>query len=245
MRCDPVSEGCANCWHLRMCKRMAGNPKFKKEERAVYKGGKFLLRSEELDAPLRLKKPARIGVQFMGDLFHEDVPFQMIRDIFRVMMKNNRHTYIILTKRPERLKKWMGVNYDPETSHRFIKNYPNIWFGITAENQIHADERIPVLLSIPAAKHFVSVEPMLGQVDLEVYLQRFACDTRDFKTNVIVPKGTRIDWVIAGPETGSGARSCCTNTQNFVNDLYWQCDAAGVPFFDKRKTVWIERRWPR
>jgi protein gp37 len=143
----------------------------------------------------------------------------------------NRHTYLILTKRPERLMKWMRINYDPETMHRFAEEQPNIWLGVTAENQVRADERIPILLSIPAAVHFVSAEPLLERVDL-CYSAFNGADS--------LQKMTGIDWVIAGPETGSGAREY---KAEWIQDMADQCGPAGVPFFDKSKNF-IRREWP-
>ena len=243
MRCGRVSEGCANCWHLRRCGMLANNPVIKKEERAVYKGGKFLLRSEELDAPQRVKKPfgsaqgrpARIGVQFMGDLFHEDVKDGWIIKIFEAMhpdiLSPSQHTFLILTKRPKRM-----ADFFAKYTKQGTLPWKNVWLGVTVENQTRADERIPILLSIPAAKHFVSVEPMLDPVHLDKWL---------------LPEADLIDWVIAGPETplrqgtsagqaGTGARACLCY---WMGDLLSECREAGIPFFDKRED-YLERKMP-
>lgn len=103
MRCSPVSAGCKNCWHLAMCKRHAANPRLPADVRAARNGGPPILLTDELDAPLRLRKPARIGVQFMGDLFHEDVPFEFIDKVFATMALCPQHTFQVLTKRPGRM----------------------------------------------------------------------------------------------------------------------------------------------
>jgi len=168
MRCTPVSEGCANCWHLAMANRLAKNPVIPKDRRKAYAGGKPVLIESEIDAPLKRKKPAIIGVNFMGDLFHPDVSDEMIDAVFSVMAQDicsplhglntpTRHTYLVLTKRPERI-----LEGHPE----FFERWPNIWLGVTCENQQTADERIPILLQIPAAVRFVSIEPMLSKIDL-------------------------------------------------------------------------------
>lgn len=229
MRCDRVSEGCANCWHLTRAAMLANNPVIKPEERAVYKGRKpFLLRREELDAPLRLKKPARIGVQFMGDLFHEAVDTHWIDDILEVIGACPQHTFLMLTKRPENIERKLYEVTEAHGCRELGGNdyLPNLWLGVTVENQMRAEKRIPILLSILAEKHFVSVEPMLGPVHLDKWLLKEA---------------DLIDWVIAGPETGPEARPCFCY---WMMDLLSECREAGIPFFDKRED-YLMREWPR
>ena len=119
-----------------------------------------------------------------------------------------RHGFLILTKRPERMRAAIDNIYDPADVLRLL---PNVWLGVTAETQEWADKRIPILLQTPAAVRFVSVEPMLGPVDLEPYLHG-------------------IDWVICGAETGPRARPI---EETWVYDLVAQCRMAGVPFWFK------------
>ena len=170
MRCRAVSEGCAHCWHLGMADRLIENPMIKSTERDAYAGHDTpIIREKEIKKPIATKVPGRIGVQFMGDLFYEGVGFDQIHRIFDVMWRAERHTFLVLTKRPERMFEFMtqkGITgmYGNEWPLR------NVWLGVTAENQARADERIPILLQIPAAVRFVSVEPMLGPVDLRRYL---------------------------------------------------------------------------
>ena len=171
MRCTRVSEGCEHCWHLTMADRLAKNPKLPLELQEAYAGGRPVLRNglpasisrsvDELSAPLRRKKPAVIAVQFMGDLFHEDVPEDAIADIWDVMLTASQHTFLVLTKRPALLLKNLDRCYaDNEPP------FSNIYLGVTVENQQAADERIPILLQIPAAGHWLSIEPVLSAIEL-------------------------------------------------------------------------------
>jgi protein gp37 len=156
----------------------------------------------------------------MGDLFHPEVHDQWLLDIWHIMEHSQQHTFLILTKRPLSARSFL-LSRDP---------MKHIWIGVTAENQARADERIPILLSIPAAVHFVSCEPLLEPVDIGLYLPGISRHYSDV-----------LNWVIAGPETGQKPREC---KPEWITDLWRQCQAAGVPFFDKREQF-IERRWPK
>lgn len=190
MRCTPVSEGCANCWHLKFANRHAHNPKFSKEMRKAYSGGEPYLREDELIRPFKLKKPSRIGVQFMGDLFYEHVYFEWIDQVLEVVMRNPRHIFIFLTKRPLIMQFYFNniINNTMGTWDRFRKSVSfydachrsviklrkgkvieNLWLGVSVENQEQANKRIPILLEIPAAVRFVSVEPMLSKIYISDY----------------------------------------------------------------------------
>jgi len=186
-----------------------------------------------LDLPTKWKKPRRIFVNSMGDLFHEDVPREIHEEIFARMCLMKWHTFMILTKRPERMKLAFGGRVVPA----------NVWLGVTAENQARADERIPILLEIPAAVHFVSVEPMLGPVGLEQYFLSDA-DKAAHEDQLLEPiegfNYRKIRWVIAGPETGPRAREC---EGWWIQHLAAECKQAGIPFFDKRGSAFV-RQWP-
>ena len=212
MRCTPVSEGCTHCWHLAMCNRMKSNPKLSARERCVYGGecAPFLM-EHRLDAPLKRKKHARIGVQFMGDLFYEDVKTEDIYRIIVRMEEAKQHTFLILTKRPKRMLELMN-------NPKWFAENPHIWLGVTAENQARADDRIPILLQIPAAVRFISYEPALGPLtELYEYLQ-----------------WNQLHWVIAGCESGPGRRPAKIE---WFRDLKDQCVEAEIPFFLKQCEV--------
>ncbi|MFA5107746.1 MAG: phage Gp37/Gp68 family protein [Patescibacteria group bacterium] len=219
--CDPISEGCKNCYARRMSHRLAGRFGYPESPHEF----DVTLHPDRLELPLHWKKPRMVFVNSMGDLFHDDVKDEWIKTVFNAMatdiLQPCWHTYLILTKRPQRMADFFVKN-----TTRGTLPWKNIWLGVTAENQVRADERIPVLLSIPAAVHFVSVEPMLDQMFLRGYL---------------IHPGNKLDWVIAGPETGAGARPC---NPAWIFDLWKQCHLACIPFFDKRDYVNLERRWP-
>lgn len=230
--CTPISEGCAHCYAKRMARRLAGRCGYPRGD-----GFEVTLHPDRLDQPLRWKKPRRVFVCSMGDLFHERVPFYGIADVFHTMMGEcsgeaaPRHIYQLLTKRPWRAldffawlakqdghdEAWLGGLGAWMRYQRALPSY--IWLGVTAENQARADERIPLLLQTPAAVRFVSVEPMLGSVDM------------DFGIPCAGQPANNVDWVICGGETGPGARPM---DPGWARDLRDQCRAADVPFFMKK-----------
>jgi protein gp37 len=164
----------------------------------------------------------------MGDLFHETVKFEWIDQIIGMISDNPQYTFIFLTKRPERCLeffKWFGNEikrngFDsvPTQSDNPLDYYdplPNIWIGVTVENQ-EQTKRIDELIKIPAAVHFISVEPMLENLNLEKWLS---------------PEKSKIDWVICGAETGRKSRYM---NPAWVRSLRDQCKESGVPFFMKK-----------
>lgn len=168
--CTPVSEGCANCYAKRMANRLRGRCGYPEDDPFS-----VTFHKNRLDEPFR-GKPSRYFVCSMADLFHEHVPIQTILTVFdhaeQAALKFG-HIFIFLTKRPKRMRqaveKWLELGRPIVGSSAENNPFP-FWLGVTAENQARADERIPILLQIPAAVRFVSVEPMLGPVDLRPYL---------------------------------------------------------------------------
>ena len=219
MRCNKVSPACDNCWHLAMCERFAKNPMFPEWKRGIYAGKSTpQIDKKEIDAPLKRVAASVIGVQFMGDLFHDDVADWMLDGIFDRIFYNgiSHHTFIILTKRPERMRDYLSQDH-----FSGCNDWANVWLGVTVENQEMADRRIPELLVIPAVRHFISVEPMLNPVFL-----------RDEWMTIMNLHS--INWVIAGCESGPGARTMQTEWARSLKD---QCVDAGVPFFLKQMMV--------
>jgi protein gp37 len=183
-----------------------------------------------LSNPLKIKKPSMIFVCSMGDLFHDDVSESITDEILDVIAACPQHIFIMLTKRPQNIERKLYAS-TPECGCRHLGGgdyLPNVWLGVTAENQARADERIPILLSIPAAVRFVSVEPMLGPVDLQ-YNRGWMEPFHD--TDAMLNKTPRIDWVICGGETGPGARPMHPVWARSLRD---QCHTARVPFFMKK-----------
>lgn len=314
--CEIVSAGCKNCYAMKMAKRLEamGQANYTGltktvNGRAVWTNTVRCL-PEKLEEPLRWKKPARVFVNSMSDLFHERVAFEFVDFVFATMALAPQHTFQILTKRPERMREYlndMGVvrricekaylqhrsfhrGDAPEFStsdtrafrrrekawwdhvgeltawtvlgsiaaQRFERNepnlshpswvkwpLPNVWLGVSVEDQKTADERIPLLLQTPAAVRFVSYEPALGPVDF----QRLAVVDRgpyEAASGIDALNGAkwwcsdqgeygedceRLDWVIVGGESGPGARPAHPDWFRSVRD---QCQAAGVAFFFKQ-----------
>jgi len=175
------------------------------------------LHPDRLRQPGRWQKARRIFMCSMGDLFHNDVPFSFIERIWQIMCGSGAHTFLVLTKRPERMAEfiaWCGKSV-----------VSNIHLGVTVENQQRADERIPILLNTPAAVRFVSVEPMLSGIDLDRALWTHMAD----KGGPYV-EGVALNGVICGPENGPRARPMDLDWARSLRD---QCVSAGVSFYFK------------
>ena len=197
-----------------------------------------------LDKPLHWRKPRRIFVNSMSDTFHEKVPFEFQAKIFDIIGKCHQHTFQILTKRVDNMCAFLNRYYDDPAYDNAPKNYKHCWLGVTCENQKTADERIPILLQIPAAVRFVSIEPMLGPIELRCIIgdprRRCVYDclrgTVAVQNNVVKdPVCGSIDWVIVGGESGPNARPMHPDWVRGIRD---QCIAVKVPFFFKQWGKW-------
>lgn len=257
--CSRVSAGCMNCYAEGIAARFCGagqpyegtiNPETKRWN------GTIKLVPEKLAEPLRWQRPRLVFVNSMSDLFHEDVPFEFIDKVFAVMALAQPHTFQVLTKRPERMLEYMnsgdgeggsrlgaivGMLRDapeswPEPPHPIPWPLPNVWLGVTVENQEAADERIPLLLQTPAAVRWVSMEPLLGAVDLTdlqlgngVHFDALYCDVEPEDDEPY--NGAILNWVVVGGESGPHARPMHPDWARSLRD---QCAEAGVPFLFKQ-----------
>lgn len=217
--CSPISEGCKFCYAKRMSNRLKGRFGYPEDDPF-----KVTFHPDRLDQPLKWNKSRRIFVCSMGDLFHENVEYHQINEIFGMMYKCD-HTFLLLTKRPKRM-------YDFLDNHIYMgaywfaldpKYHANIWLGITAENQQCFDERWLILAQIPAAKRFVSIEPMLEDVNIDIF-------------------APWPDWVIVGGLSLPGGKIQAPKRE-WVDSIVEQCSDAGVPIFLKPNAQYpIERR---
>lgn len=227
--CTKVSPGCASCYIER-------TPAFRMTGQRFERGRiPVRLHHDRLEQPLHWRKPRRVFVVSMGDLFHEDVPDEFICSVFAHMdvALHRGHTFQVLTKRPERMRRLLAdedfaemvaytsseenvfTEYEGWESIEWAWPLPNVWLGVSVENQRMADERIPLLLDTPAAVRFLSCEPLLGPLDLTPWLSESKAKTAlrgyyrgpggGFKTPPVdVKPPPFIDWVIVGGESGPG-----------------------------------------
>lgn len=233
------SPSCDACYARSMAIRFAGGKVFPN-------GFDVTLFPERLEQPLHWKKPRNVFVCPTGDLFHDDVPFEFIEQVVHHTQYARQHIYQFLTKRAERMAAfwcWFSNRncIDPDSPDL---PYPNVWLGVTAENQEMADERIPVLLQVPAAVHWVSIEPMLGPMMLENYFSYSDyCPGHDWGDPGYPPiecsfceHHPGVDWIVVGGESGPKARP--TNP-NWVRSIRDQCQAVGAPFYMKQWGCWV------
>jgi protein gp37 len=217
--CTRVSAGCANCYAERFSRRLKG---MKKTARKYRHGFRPVYHPQEITRPYFWKKPSCIFISSMGDLFHEAIPLNFIAYVIKVVIDCQRHRFMMLTKRPERMREFF-CDYLP---HRFdiaLSQLDNLWIGVSVENQAEAEKRVPELLKIPTRHRFLSCEPLLDQVSLHL-----------FDMTCRMQSGKRLNellhLVIIGSETGSGARQMrlCD-----LVDLTMDCDFLDIPVFIK------------
>ena len=246
--CSKVSPGCDNCYMFAQWPRLRGM------KVNGYQGDpdKPVIHDARLDIPFGWKKPRKVFINSMSDTFHRDVPYDFIDDMFRAMLWNDRHIFQVLTKRPGIAAHW----WENRGKKLMAAGWPrHIWLGTSVESQKY-QPRMRVLTRVPAPIRFVSVEPMLGPVDLQLgrfnkshidtsytYWEWHKC-SEDFRIRQScgtprqhdchpdkVHGGPPVSWVIVGGESGRSPRPM---KEEWVKDIRDQCESAGVAFFFKQ-----------
>jgi len=254
--CTEISPGCANCYAARLAAtRLRNVSAYKGLASLVQHGKKPLWKQqvrfnlERLEEPLHWRKPRKIFVCDMSDLFHEKVPQEWIAKIFQVMFRADWHTYQILTKRAGRMREIMQ---DLTTYSTMFggKPLPHVWLGVSVENQRFADERIPMLLETPAAVRWISAEPLLGPINLDFIgpvgssKSAIGCRPCNWKQQTATAQSgghtchesrPKLDWIVCGFESGPHARP---GHPNWARSLRDQAVAASIPFFFKQWGEW-------
>jgi protein gp37 len=233
--CTKVSQGCKNCYAERVFPR-------------PYPGRAFTdvrTHPDRLNDPMHWRKPCRIFVNSMSDLFHEAIPDDFIFAVFVTMARAKQHTFQALTKRAKRmcdlLCSWQQKGLTLREGCGAV--LPNVWLGVSVEDQKTADERIPLLLQTPAAVRWISAEPLLGPIDLRYLHFDGVCeiDSLAGTHGVLRPHGganKRLDWVVVGGESGPHARPM---RELWARELVQHCQVHKVPVFMKQGS---QANWP-
>ena len=253
--CTKVSAGCKFCY----AKHKAW-PRLSKNPATLYYGRAFenvRTHPERLDQPLRWTKPRMVFVNSMSDLFHKDIPDEFIEEVFAVMALASQHIFQVLTKRAERMRDFLNdtmrwamiegraqrrynemTGEDPSLWLAVNSPLPNVWLGVSVENQDTADERIPVLLQTPAAVRWISAEPLLNELSLAAWIGDRQKDAVARRRAGLSYNREFIDWVVIGGESGPKARPM---ERHWPIDIVRQCKDAGVPVFMKQGS---QANWP-
>lgn len=242
--CTRISDGCLNCYIERSTPIRVAGRKFDGE--GIGSSLAVQLHPNRLDWPLRKRDGKKIFVCSQADLFHDDVPDEYIARVFAVMAEAPRHTFQVLTKRHGRMRSLLSVpewprilqiardnmhsEWDPRWDDDAVSDWytwplPNVWLGVSTEDQKHADLRIPALLDTPAAVRWISAEPLLGPIDL----------IQHFGSGPAFGNPAALDWVVAGGESGPRARPMHPDWARSLRD---QCVEAVVPFQFKQWGQW-------
>lgn len=265
--CTKVSPGCERCYAETLVNRFAGTSSAfpNRFDVVTIRSDKFLY------LPFKWREPRRIFVNSLSDVFHEDVPDRLIAKAFAVMALTPRHTYELLTKRHARMRSLLNsamfqamVAYEAghitierglahEPSFEFDATrwpLPNLWLGVSVEDQQWANIRIPALTATPAAVRWLSMEPLLGPVDLfgDEETPGPAITRTGYQTRTDYGTGTEydtedqvdIDWVVVGGESGRGARRMAPE---WIFDLWRQCENYLVPFHFKQAGAVLAAEW--
>lgn len=251
--CAPVSPGCTNCWarelHDRRHRALVAGKRLPLQYAEPF--NRVQLLSWRLEQPLHWRTPRRIGVGFGGDLFHPDVPDAFLDRVFAVMALCPQHTFMLLTKRAERMRQYLTardlaqrwdtaiVAVQPDTDSYPTHDarpwpLPNVWLGVTAEDQPRANERLPHLIRLGEAgwRTWVSLEPLLEAVDISPWL---------YSGYTEPPQTDRIGWIVIGGESGPNARPC---DLAWIRSIVQQGEAAGVRRYVKQVGAWPYQNWP-
>ncbi len=230
--CERVSPGCVNCYAEVLAARFSlpgmwgdglatwvTRPDGTREARWTRK---VVPLENMLDLPLHWKRPRRVFVNSMSDLFHKDVPDAFIAKVFDTMYRAKQHTFQVLTKRPARLVEFISGKSGQGLANAWA--FPNVWLGFSAENQETWDERWPIMSELAAHgfKVFASIEPLLSEIDLEEDLMCI-CGSCGGDAPLL--------WVIVGGESGHGARP---TTIGHIRRVVQACQAMSVPVFVKQ-----------
>jgi protein gp37 len=245
--CTKVSDGCTKCYIERTPPFRIGGRRFDKPGIGGTTG--IALHEDRLTLPLRWRKPRRIFVNSLADLWHDEVPTNLIAQAFAVMVAAPHHSFQVLTKRHARMRSmlrsesfWLAVSDElgklwhalPPAPLRYVPEW--IWLGVSVESQEWAEPRLSALDDVPAAVRWVSAEPLLGSLKVLPWLL-----------------GGRVGWLVGGGESGPGARPC---DPIWLRELRDDCEAAGTAFFCKQLgSVWAKEngadpkggdwdRWP-
>ena len=261
--CSVTSPGCTNCYAMRTAgvrlrnhQKYAGTTKMVKGN-PVWTGQIGQADDDVWTEPLRWRKPRRVFVNSMGDLFHPNVTDAQIDRAFAIMALCPQHVFQILTKQAKRMRDWVkrrdlrfvleaatGLGFttvDDLPAGVLVWPLANVHLGVSVEDQQRADERISVLLDTPAARRFISAEPLLGPLNLravEIADTGICMDAMTGHCGDALFTAAGLDWVIVGGESGPGSRVC---DGQFVGRIVEQCLGAGVPVFVKQlgaRAVW-------
>ncbi len=230
--CTAVSEACEFCYAKTLVENRMGRD-FAERWRTSASNWKQPLRWNKNAERAGIRK--RVFCASLADVFDNQVPEEWRADLFDLIRATPMLDWQLLTKRPQNIAKMLPADW--------VDGYPNVWLGTTCEDQTEADRRISHLLGVPASVRFLSCEPLLGQIDLySVGVGQY------LRANVLVRYSDHcfgnpltptasIDWVIAGGESGPGARP---SHPDWFRSLRDQCAAAGVPFFFKQWGEWTD-----
>lgn len=267
--CAIVSPGCTNCYAMKLAgSRLKNHASRQGLTRDTKAGpawtGEMRFNPQWLDQPLRWKKPRMIFVCAHGDLFAEGVPDEWIDQVFAIMSQSPQHTFQVLTKRPERMRSYLTR---PRLEHHLVNALlllpsecplpepgrwphlplPNVWLGVSTEDQKRADERIAILLETPGALHWISAEPLIGGMDprrvlidhpayhgVKAHLDALTGQIYDLGGTPIGEIANRLQWVVVGGENGPRPMH-----PHWAMDLRDFSAAAGVPFLFKQWGSWL------